>query len=151
MNNRANSDDRFVFFLNFFDRLPPQFFHLAAALNELHIKLIPGHARQLSDLSTNKKMVVVSIENDLMSRAGIKRAMDGSLGLNLRLKRISFVHISSFEKNSALISLEKTNHYNFIRLPLEYHEIAKSIALKVVESRASINRWPGGRRAKLPT
>lgn len=69
----------------------------------------------------------------------------------MRYRKISLFHISSFEKNLELAPMEKSNNYYFVRLPESYELIVQQVCYFLAENLNVINKWPGGRRAKLPS
>ena len=95
--------------------------------------------------------MVIAGETDLFTRRKMRKAFNSSLGLLMRYRKISLFHISSFEKNLDFVSQEKSNHYYFVRLPESYELIIQQVCYFLAENLNFINKWPGGKRAKLPT
>ena len=151
MKEEFHDPQRFIFFYQFQKKLPRSFIHLSAHLAQYSIKLVPVDLDQLRDLSKNKSnIVVLAIESDLPSRTSMAKALKSSLGIMLRYRRISLFHISSFEKNNTLASFEKSNHYKHLRLPESYESISQYMAVFLGQNLKAVNKWPGGKRAKLP-
>lgn len=143
---------RFIFYLQFAKQLPRYYFQLANILSYYNIKLVPMSLRQLQDMSTSRnKIMVIAGETDLFTRRKMRKAFNSSLGLLMRYRKISLFHISSFEKNLDFVSQEKSNHYYFVRLPESYELIIQQVCYFLAENLNVINKWPGGKRAKLPT
>lgn len=151
MEEPINNITRFIFFVQLGPKLPRYYFQLSKILSEYQVQLVPVEIGQLRELSQNKQnMIVICADTCMTTRAEMKKAMRSTLGVMLRFKQISLFHISSFEKDVNLVPFEKSKAYQFVRLPENYEIICQKICYFLAENLKVINKWPGGRRAKLP-
>lgn len=152
MDNFNQEPTRFIFYLQFAKQLPRYYFQLANILSYYNIQVVPVSLDQLREMASNRnKMVVIVGETDLQTRGKMRKALKSSLGVMMRYRKISLFHISSFEKNLELAPTEKSNNYYFVRLPESYELIVQQVCYFLAENLNVINKWPGGRRAKLPS
>ena len=110
-----------IFFLNYSDKLPRAYIHLASRLAVYGVKLVPVSAKDLTALASPNKQFILSIIPDMASQA------------------------------NDLAQVKRVDGYDHLRLPIPIEHLARHLALAVLTEEFDTKSWPGGKRAKLPT
>lgn len=142
----------FIFYLTLEENLSSTFYAFDKHFKDLGYILVPVYVDQLQSLvslTEQEHVVVLSSVTDSREFKTYNEKVRGVLKYLLRSRRITFMHLSSFNKinDSTLYKLSK--NYFFLRYPVNAKELAWKICryqkLKSEQSTA----WPGGKRAGL--
>ena len=146
-----NENEHYLLFLQMSDELPPSFFHLAEKFSRYHIKLIPVQAADLLSLNENSRQYLITQVTDLTSFNRFRELRRRFLDIALMNKRLFLFDVSSFGPVVLADRMERLGTYCHYPLPLSFETLARSIAGVYYREKEQHQRWPGGRRGRLPS
>ncbi|MBT3235993.1 MAG: hypothetical protein HN353_08585 [Bdellovibrionales bacterium] len=140
----------YVFFLQLSTKLPDYFIRLSAALAPHNIQLVPVTWRDISELIGRDRRLVVAVVPDISRQRNFNLLRARNLDFWLNRRHINLIHVSTFQQINDLFVTKDSSVYTHLKLPTTISQIA----MKIIEKHAQVgerkNRWPGGRRGKLP-
>lgn len=142
--------DRYIVFLQLTEELPPFYFHLGQILKAWGIMLIPLRFKDFSAVQESKFSELIVFLPDIQSYRHYLKLQEEYLNVRFNLKQVRLFEVSSFKKNERLQRLEKAKLYFHLPLPINLEEIALKITEQVQNKEGLVEKWPGGRRSKLP-
>jgi hypothetical protein len=152
--NITDSNVSFIFFLTLEDKLPRAFYVFDTILKQFGFMLVPVKVDQLQGLlattEQNQVIVLCSVTDSREFKIYNDRVR-GLLKYVLKSKRMTFMHLSSFTKLSDVRQYFHYKNYYFLRYPLDARKLAAQIARYHDLKSVSNSKWPGGKRAGVPT
>ncbi len=146
------ADNPIFFWITLDGRLDDLFREVAETLKQEGVDLLPVRPDQVSRLLslTEAAHVVVLCSTRRQSEYGpFLRHVAPFLPMLLRQERLSFFHLSSYDRLQ-LGARQRLRHYFFFKYPLKLAPLCAKL-VKFHQLRASeAQKWPGGRRAKVP-
>tara|TARA_R110000868_G_scaffold153644_1_gene379124 strand:+ start:360 stop:806 length:447 start_codon:yes stop_codon:yes gene_type:complete len=140
-----------IFFLNYNDKLPRAYIHLASRLAVYGVKLVPVSAKDLTALASPNKQFILSIIPDMTSHSKHLAFRRQYLDFALKTRKFRLFEVSTFAEAEDLAQVKRVDGYDHLPLPMQVDALAKHLALAVLTEEFDTKSWPGGRRAKLPT
>lgn len=140
-----------IFFLNYSDKLPRSFVHLSTRLAANGIQLVPVTPADLVALVRPHKQHVLCLIPDMATLAKHQSFRKQFLDFSLKNKKFKLFEVSTFAESEELTSLRRQQCYDYLKLPLPVEYLVKKLTLAIYSEEFDAKRWPGGRRAKLPT
>ena len=143
--------DVFVLYIQFTEKLDQEFIYLSRVFNQFGISLVPISVNDLKKHYPSNQEYVLAIVKDINSAKEYKKLLKKFLNLSIRSDKIflfefpsiEFIHDVKFLKDKKEITE---------RLPVSMFGIAERIGSKIYHDLTAVTKkWPGGRRAKLPT
>lgn len=146
-----SSTSTFIFFLTLGRSLPDFFFQAANLYNSIGITLIPVNLLELNEIKKGEQEVSVIIYTSCLSElVKFYKLRKSNLDMAMNTKKFRIFHISSFGKVLDLDRAQRMGTYHHIALPRLTREICYFVASNVLKHNGLSQKWPGGRRAKLP-
>lgn len=151
--SKIDATELFFFWILLDERLDETFFSASVYLAERGVKLMPIHVQQVSRLaalSESGHVVVMCSTRNAGQYATFSKSVAPILGLLLRQERLSFFHLSSYQKLDLGAPAYRNKNYFFLKYPLSLESLCDKLK-RFHELRLNRARvWPGGRRAKVP-
>lgn len=146
-----SSKSTFIFFLTLGKCLPDFFFQAATLFNSIGVTLIPVNLLELNEIKKGEQDVSIIVYTSCLSEL-IKfyKLRKSNLDMAMNTKKFRVFHISSFGRVRDLARAQRMKSYHHIALPRLTREICYYVASKVLKYNGLTQKWPGGRRAKLP-
>jgi hypothetical protein len=141
----------YIFYLQHKDELDNSYFLLAEVLSKMNISLLPIFADDLRAMDRAKKYYVISIRNDLASAMSFNSIRKSFLDSAMAGARIVLYDIGSFSEIENAQKLQMKDVYRYYQLPQNLKQVAMTMAIEYFRDRNTMAKWPGGRRAKLPS
>jgi hypothetical protein len=142
--------ERYIFFLQLTDELPSLYFHLGQILKAWGVMLIPLRLKDFKVIQDSRLSEMVVYLPDIASYRQYLKVQEEYLNICFNLKQVRLFEISSFRKNEKLHRLEKAKLYFHFSMPLPLEEVSLKILEEVQDRSQVVEKWPGGRRSKLP-
>lgn len=140
----------FIFFLCLGDSLPKAFYIFDRFLKEKGFILVPVKIDQLQMLiasSEQEQVIVLCSVTDSRECKLYNDKVRGFLKFILKSKRLTFMHLSSFNALNDQRHFYIQKNYFFLRYPIN----AKSLSAKIIKyhslKKEQQTIWPGGKRA----
>lgn len=141
----------FIFYLQLTDELPQSFFALAEHLSRYEVTLVPVSPNDLTSFNEGSKHYLVAQITDLASYNRFREFRRRFLDVALLNRRFFLFHLSSFGPVVMADKVERLNTYYHYPMPLSYKLLGRSIAGLYYREKKQFQRWPGGRRSRLPS
>lgn len=142
----------FIFYLNFTEYLPANFYVFDRVFKDLGFVLIPVKIDQLQtlvSLAEQSHVIVLSSTMDMKEYKLYNERVRGLLKFILRSKRMTYMHLSSFAKLNDTKSFALFKNYYFLKYPLDASVLAARIGRYYDFKQSQNSAWPGGKRAGL--
>lgn len=146
-----NETQEFIFYLQLTDELPPHFYNLAEGLSRYEISLVPIQIGDLKNFSGSSRHYIVAQISDLTSLNRFTELRQSYLDVALSNKRFFLFHLSSFGSVVMAEKIERINTYYHFPLPLPYDVLSRAMSGLYYREKKQFQRWPGGRRNRLPS
>ena len=138
-----------IFFLKMSPGLTREYFVLASLMKSWDIHLIPIDYKDLGRLKGKEKPVVICLKTKIDQEKAFRSLVNRSLLSAVRSGYLSLVDITSFGAMESLSPYRKKNYLR-ISLPQNWLVVGACIYRVIQERDESVQKWPGGIRAKLP-
>ncbi|MCB9062115.1 MAG: hypothetical protein H6622_11385 [Halobacteriovoraceae bacterium] len=139
-----------VFFLKLKDQLDNDFIRLSVELSDYGCMLLPIDFSNLSTVLSAQNNNVICIIKTIAELEKFKKIRNNFFQLGILSGKVNLIEITSFSETPNSLAIHKKGTYKSIRLPMPVEYIGKKICQFIFENDRSLERWPGGKRAKLP-
>jgi hypothetical protein len=147
----SGSTPTLIFFLTLEQRLPEFFFQAANMFNSLGVSLVPVNIMELNEIKKGEQNISVLVYTASLSQlTKFYRLRQKNLDMAMRTGKFTLFHLSSFSRILELERMQRVGTYRPYYLPLSIRDICQQITYELRKRTEKIERWPGGRRAKLP-
>ncbi len=153
MDAPANTTATLFFWVNLEEKLGPLYYRAARALKQQGVTLLPVRMDQvarLASLTDSPHLVVLCSTRRQAEYLAFAKHVVPVLGLLLRQERLSFFHLSSFHKLDMGARLKQRRNYYFFKYPLNVLSLCGKLKKFHQLKSTQAQKWPGGRRAKVP-
>ena len=140
-----------IFYLQLADTLPKAYFYIRQEFAENGITLVPIRFSDLREIASNKKSHVLVILQDMQSKSRFERIKRRYLEIAVKNRQIILHEVSSFSPSIDLHKGNRIKSYFHYTLPNSILKIANQISYSYANDKLNISKWPGGKRAKLPS
>ena len=138
-----------IFFLNYSDKLPRSYIHLASRLAVYGVKLVPVSSKDLTALASPNKQFILSIIPDMASHSKHLAFRRQYLDFALKTRKFRLFEASTFAEADDLAQVKRVDGYDHLRLPIPIEHLARHLALAVLTEEFDTKSWPGGKRATM--
>ena len=146
----VRDDLKMIFFVTFTDKPPRSYFDLAINLREEGLTLVPIKFDQLLSFYQGKKRIhVICVVSSVFERKAYLRSIR-IMKQALLTSKITLYHFSSFTHLDLRKELSRLKNYHFVTLPVPLHSLARAMRKFYEYAMYDGQKWPGGKRAKLP-
>ncbi len=143
--------DTCIFFLNLTRELPEFYFQMANLLNQHGVTLIPVNLIELQEIKKGERNVMVLVHTASMQELSrFYRLRSRFIDHAVLHGKFRLFHTTSFGRIAKYARAMKNGYYHHFALPLRTSKLAESMANFAFKYHRNKERWPGGRRAKLP-
>ena len=144
--------ERFIFFLKFTSELPFEFFQFSDKLSDYGIKLVPIRPQELSSMMSAKHVFVLGLNNSIRTNQLFQLYRKNFLDYAILSKRVDLYDVTTFSRLNSELALRAQRNQNYIHIPLPdtIDEIVNKVLVAYMKKNSDVQKWPGGRRAKLP-
>ncbi|MCK5074101.1 MAG: hypothetical protein KAQ98_11795 [Bacteriovoracaceae bacterium] len=150
MENSAFYND-YIFFLQLGKNLPTYYYQFASHFSKWDITVVPIKIEELLDVKKGHRIPhIVVVVPDLETAAMYVRLQERIINFSLKTKRFYLHDVNSFGRISIFKNIARLNVYQYFELPVNISDIAGNIAEFYYSTDKDNQKWPGGRRAKLP-
>lgn len=139
----------------FFLQLQPldqctEFFVLAKLFARKGFQLVPVTSDELSELTQDKDnfLLVLTLNLSSFKKFNLKRKK--FINFALKSRKLSLFHLNSFGEIKELSSSYKIKDYKSVSPPVSYDHLVDLVVEYFLHKMSKVERWPGGRRARLP-
>ena len=146
-----NNQENFLFFLQLSEKLPEEFIHLSYQLSQYSINLIPIKFKDLKEIKMESGNKMLVLTKNLATRDLFLKMRVRILDFYLKNKNIQIFHLSSFGHLGPTDTSKVKDYYTYYQLPCKMSDIVSLLVIKVFKDKKTLYKWPGGKRAKLPT
>jgi hypothetical protein len=149
----TSPEETTIFFWIVLDqRLDELYYEASEMFKRLGVELLPVRPDQISRLlalTESAHVVVICSTRRQAEFAPFLRHVAPHLPVLLRQERLSFFHLSSYDRLQ-IGARQRLKHYFFFKYPLKLAPLCAKL-VKFHQLRANeTQKWPGGRRAKVP-
>jgi hypothetical protein len=141
---------KFIFFIQFGEKLPDYYFTLAAHLSRHEVHLVPIKADKMSEVTNVGRHLVLGVVDSMINLQGMMDLRSSYLNFAINSGRVLLVELSSFR---ALPPSQKIRNSDYIHLslPLDLERLASFLSKCLdLEHNPNSREWPGGKRSRLP-
>lgn len=153
MNASTESRQPFIFYLTLDDALPREYYHFSHYLKELGFILIPvkmDQIQSLISLSEQDQVIILCSVNSSLEFKNYNLKVRKYLKHILKSKRLTFMHLSCFDKVNDQKLYHASKNYFFIRFPVNAKKLSEKIARFYDIKKEQRAMWPGGKRSRVP-
>ena len=141
--------EHFMLYIQWGCKTDDDFIRLAAFLGRFNISLIPVKVDELDYFLVKRQVSVFLITKSISQWVQFQKSRKRHLDFFLSTSKVRLFHLNSFkEENDYLLYKQKGNYVN-VSLPLSLKEIIRVVLCRYVNVERD-NKWPGGRRSRLP-
>lgn len=112
--------------------------------------MIPLRLKDFKVIQGAKLSEMIVFIPDIASYRSFLKLQEEYLNLCFNLKQVRLYEVSSFRKNEKLHRLEKAKLYFHFAMPVALEEVAYQVMEQFESRNQVVEKWPGGRRSKLP-
>lgn len=141
----------YVLYLQFETKLDERFFNLSNSFNHYGISLIPITPAEFKQLPMTGHEYVMAVIRDMNSLKEYRALLKRYLNYCVRNGKATLFELSSFETNQDLKFIKEQKVF-VERLPITIFQLIDIVGRKIYNDLMnSSKKWPGGRRARLPS
>jgi hypothetical protein len=142
---------RYIFFLQLqsLDQCP-EYFVLAKLFARKGFQLVPVDMEELSALTQDKNnfLLVLTLNLTAFRKFNLKRKK--FINFALKSRKLSLFHLNSFGEIKELNNSYTIKGYKTLSPPVKYQKLVDLVEEYYLERVTKEEKWPGGRRARLP-
>ena len=143
--------DIYVIYLQFEEKLDERFFYLTRVFQQFGISLIPVTVDEFKEIRHCEGEYVLALVRDIASYEKYRRLLKRYMNYSLRTGKMTLIEASSFTVFHDNKLLKNKNVFQY-RLPISMFSVASDIGEIIYTNLTTESKkWPGGKRAKLPT
>lgn len=153
MNEESNSTQPFIFYLTLGEGLPKEYYHFSHFLKEMGFMLIPvkmDQIQSLISLSEQDQVIILCSVNTSIEYKNYHLKVRKYLKHILKSKRLTFMHLSSFDKVNDQKLFHNQKNYFFLKFPLNAKSLSEKISRYYHLKKDQRAMWPGGKRGQAP-
>lgn len=140
-----------IFVLTFNNKLPEGYSKLSNHFAGHGISLVPIEFDQYMEFFKSFNHInLLVMENGFQQKKWFRKYFRGHFEFAVKNKVLTLHHISSFSEVRFRNGYERFYNYHHYKLPLKTHELVDDIAQKYYTKKHGYQKWPGGRRGKVP-
>lgn len=135
------------------DRLDSTYYSAAMNLKAIGAELLPVRIEQvarLASLTEAPHIILICSTRKQSEYQAFARHVVPLLPMLLRQERLSFFHLSSFEKLNLASRISRRQGNFFLKYPLNLPSLCVKLKKFHQLKATHAQTWPGGRRAKVP-
>ncbi len=139
-----------ILYLQFGPKVDETFIKLSKFFQNYHMMLVPITVSDLKNYLPKNRENILVVTKDLQSYKQYRVLLKRFLNYSIRNSKMRVFEVSSFPifHDMSLLREEKVIT---VSLPISMLDLARTVIPKVVTEEVSVeNKWPGGKRAKLP-
>ncbi|EQC44827.1 hypothetical protein [Bacteriovorax sp. Seq25_V] len=141
----------YVLYLQFEKKLDEKFLTLSRVYSQYGMTLVPISVEDFKTMSFTSPQYVLAIVRDITSLKEYKSLLKRYLNYMMRTGKVTLFELSSFEVIQE-VKLLKEGRVFQERLPMTMFQTVDLVGRKIyLDLTSGSKRWPGGRRAKLPS
>jgi len=153
MNAVNETNQPFIFYLTLDDGLPKEFYHFSHYLKELGFVLLPVKMDQIQSLismSEQDQVIILCSVNSSIEFKNYHLKVRKYLKHILKSKRLTFMHLSCFDKVNDQKLFYQQKNYFFMKFPINAKHLSVKISKFYELKKQERAMWPGGRRSNVP-
>ena len=140
-----------ILYIQMGQKIDRDFIKLASRMGNLGITLVPVKPEELDYFITNKISNVVLLTRTIEQFQNFFKVKKRHIDFYLKSQKIRLIHLNSFSAIQEYIQLRQKQIYINLELPLTMVQVAAKLYEISASKENQTKKWPGGRRAKLPT
>ena len=145
MNTRSH-----ILYLQFGSKVDETYIKLSRFFSNYQMILVPIRINDLKNYLPKNRENLIVVTKDIQSYKQYRSLLKRFLSYSIRNSKLRVFEVSSFSTYHD-VSLVRDEKVISMSLPISMIELARKVIPKVVtEEVGAINKWPGGKRAKLP-
>jgi hypothetical protein len=144
-------EESYILFIQWGKKLEGDFISFATQLKKFNINLIPVKPQELDYFIERRQIPVIVITSSLAEYQKFRSLRKQYFDFYVKTRKIKLFHLNSFMMDHELAASSLRKAYIHVPLPISFEKatlLVLSFYMNVVEGD---NRWPGGKRSKLPT
>lgn len=140
----------YILFLQFTTSPNDVYFKLAAVFKDLGVTLVPVKPQELDYFVGKGNTPVIMVTSNLAEQKVLKLIKSRYLDFLVGSNKIRLFHLNTFKSISSYNQFKGRGRYVELKLPLTSTQVVARVLKDYLKDEADLERWPGGRRAKLP-
>ncbi|MCF8057898.1 MAG: hypothetical protein K9K67_01270 [Bacteriovoracaceae bacterium] len=140
----------YILYIQWASKLDNDFIHLAARLRQANVSLVPVKPNEIDFFLSKRKVPVIILTKTIAQYHKLLECKKRHFDFYLKSGRISILHLTSFKEVQDYASFKPKKDYIVLKLPLMADDIISKVLNEFSGKDALSERWPGGRRARLP-
>ena len=140
----------YILYIQWKPKLGDDFIHLAARLRQVNISLVPVKPGEIDFFLSKRKVPVILITKTIAQYHKFQEFKKRHFDFYLKSGKIRILHLTSFKEVEDYASFKPRKDYIVLRLPLMADHIISQVLKEFSGTDQESERWPGGRRARLP-
>ena len=141
--------EHFMLYIQWGKKVDDDFIRLAAFLGRFEISLVPVKPQELDYFLVKRQVPVLMVTKSMAQYQRFKKIKKETFDFFLNANKIRIFHINSFKEESDYLFHKQKENYINVPLPLSLKQIARFVLSHYVRFESD-EKWPGGRRGRLP-
>lgn len=151
MENQNFENQPFVFYLTLDEVPPKEFYPFAEQLKQQGFLLLPVKLDQIQSLMSvceqDQIMIICSVNSSIEFK-NYQIKIRKYLKNILQSKRVTFLHLSPFDKLNDQKAYHMLKNYYFIKFPVNVKRLSQTIGQYYHYKKNEKAMWPGGKRSQ---
>lgn len=140
-----------ILYLQFGPQIDRTFINMSQFFSNFNMTLVPISVNDLKNYLPKNRENLIVVVKDMQTYKQYRGLLKRFLNYSIRNSKMRVFEISSFAIHHDISNLKEEKLIS-MQLPMTMMDVARKIIPKVVtEDDIDMNRWPGGKRAKLPS
>ncbi len=146
----AETDEKYILYIQWGSSLDDQFIYLAAHFKSYNITLVPVKPKEMDFFLSRSKVPVIMVTRTIGQYQTFLSLKKRCFDFYLKAGKINLIHLNSFKEIQDYAVFKPKKSYEVMPLPMKASEIVERILAEygILEEKGKL--WPGGRRARLP-
>ncbi len=145
------NSEKYILYIQWQEKLDSAFIRFAAEFKRYNINLIPVKPQELDYFLDRRQIPVIMMTSTLAEYQKFRSLRKKYFDYYVNHKKIKLFHLNSFSLVTDFISTSRQRSYIHVPLPIPFNRATLLVLSHYVEELEGDNRWPGGKRSKLPS
>lgn len=141
--------EHYMLYIQWGKKVDDDFIRMAAFLGRFGISLVPVKPQELDYFLVKRQVPVLMVTKSIAQYQTFQKVRKESFDFFLSSGKIRIFHFNSFKEEADYLFYKQKENYINVPLPLSLKQIARFVLSHYIRFEGD-ERWPGGRRARLP-
>ena len=142
--------EQYILYIQWQDKLDSSFIRFAAEFKRFNINLIPVKPGELDYFLEKRQVPVIMMTSTLAEYQKFRSLRKKYIDFFVKSKKIKLFHLNSFSIVQDFVSSTYRRSYVHVPLPIQFSKATLLVLSHYLDELEGDNKWPGGKRSKLP-